>query len=96
MPPNIPHVVFTVTPSIMVGGHFYRFDTMGTSSIGILDTILYGAVATNSHHENSWEIIRRMMFYMEETYDHIPPLIGMCISIFAFLYKFSTFPARPY
>ena len=69
MPPHMPHYVLTVEPSIVIGGHFYRFCSMYKTAVGILDQALYGTVATNAHHEAQWEILRRMVFFVEATFN---------------------------
>jgi hypothetical protein len=67
MQPHTHHYVLTPQPSVMVGGHFYRYDTMFESAVGILDECLYGCLATNAHHECMWEMLRRMVKFLEKT-----------------------------
>jgi hypothetical protein len=58
------HYVLTTKPSIVVGGHFYRFCYMYRTAVSIFDSALTGKVSTNAHHEAQWEILRRMVMFL--------------------------------
>ena len=60
MPPGTPHLVFTITNSLVQGKHFYHWSTMDLSIWSIFDIVAF-STPTNSHYLNGSKMLRRMI-----------------------------------
>lgn len=68
MRPNTPHAVYTIEPSICLGGHFYAAATIRDTCIGIFQTFIAGFVITNaSLFSASRNIFIRMAILFEQS-----------------------------
>jgi len=61
MRPGTPHYVITLEDSIMWGRHFYASSSMMDSVFGIVQTFVMHYGLTNSIHDNTRPLLRRIM-----------------------------------
>jgi hypothetical protein len=61
MRPSTPHYVLTVEDSITYGRHFYSASTISDSVYGILHSFVLGIGVTNTLHDNTKTLMRRIM-----------------------------------
>jgi len=64
MGPNTPHTVYTVTHSLCHGSFFYSMSTMKNTLFGIVHTFIADSYITNTTHENTRSMIRRMVIFV--------------------------------
>ncbi|EJD47358.1 hypothetical protein AURDEDRAFT_163571 [Auricularia subglabra TFB-10046 SS5] len=60
-PPNLVHRVYTAERSIVMGGHFYCFQTMHLTELARLIDVDYNELATNEDHEGVHRLFARMV-----------------------------------
>jgi hypothetical protein len=63
MRPGVEHVVYTLSDSILTGGHFYSKSTLSQSLRTGLQEHKYGRYSTNTEHLGSEAILHRLMGY---------------------------------
>lgn len=68
MRPNTPHFVVTLEHAICQGGHFYAFSTIRETCFALYGCFFYGATITNTNHDPSRVMLRKMACYCEQVY----------------------------
>jgi len=64
MHPNTPHAVYTVWHSLCHGRHFYSMSTIQDTLFGIVHAFVVDSYITNTSHENTRTMIRRMVIFI--------------------------------
>lgn len=69
MPPGIIHAVFTPLASVVIGGHFYCYDTMAATELAMRLDKTKTEKKTNNHHPAYIEMMARMVLALPYIYE---------------------------
>jgi hypothetical protein len=68
MRPYTPHYVVTVDHSITYGRHFYASSSIINSILGIVHTFAAGYGITNTSHDYTRTLLRKLMVMWHDSY----------------------------